>query len=493
MRGVILLQAAANGAGAAVVAFYLQVVFPVELARTPREETLDLLVFFGYLAVVVVVGIPLNALLLRKAVSWLKEGRRPSETERRLTLSLPAGQTASAFLGWLGAAVIFGVLHEGDRRIGAGIVLAGVVTCSLLYLLLERHFRPVFERALGGTVVPGRREILPRLMIAWLLGSAVPLLAVGMIPITGDPAEIADLGWRMTLLVATCLVGGGLVMRAAAGAVAEPIEQVREAMGRVEEGDLSVRVPVDDPGELGRLAAGFNAMVEGLAERERLRDLFGRQVGDEVVRSILETGANLGGERRVVSVLFVDVNGYTAIAERMSPDELLSFLNSFFEVVVRVVHQRRGFVNKFEGDAALCVFGAPLLQPDHASRALDAAENLPLEVAKLTLAPRIGVGVATGEVLAGNVGTKDRFEYTVIGDVVNVASRLCDLAKQYPSGVLATAETVAAADPSVARRWREAGSIQVRGRSAPTRVYEPVGRRSPALHTTTSAASGRRA
>jgi adenylate cyclase len=334
----------------------------------------------------------------------------------------------------------------------------------------------VFALALAGTDLPRpHREVLPRIMLAWLLGSAVPIIVLGLAPLSVPADQREDLGWRIAVLVVVSVLAGGLVMRAAARAVAEPIEAVRRAMARVQAGDLDVVLPVDHAGEIGRLQVGFNAMVEGLRERRRLHDLFGRQVGIDVARHALERDPELGGEAREITAMFVDLQGFTAFAEQHRPTEVVAELNAFFSVVVRVVMAEGGFVNKFEGDAALCVFGAPADQPDHADRALRAAARLPGEVARLPDAPAVGVGVATGDAVAGNIGTPERFEYTVIGDPVNVAARLTDLAKGYAGGVLAAGETVAAADPEVAAGWRPVGEVQLRGRRSATALWAPLG------------------
>ena len=144
-------------------------------------------------------------------------------------------------------------------------------------------------------------------------------------------------------------------------------------------------------------------------------------------------------------------------------------LNRFFRVVVAVVNREGGWVNKFEGDAALCLFGAPRDQPDHADRALRCAAALPRELAHADDLLTAGIGVASGDVLAGFVGTADRFEYTVIGDVVNLASRLCDEAKGTPGGVLAAATTVECATQADA--WINAGDLSIRGRRNKAKVF----------------------
>lgn len=475
VRGVILLQLVANGVGAVVVFVYLQYLFPVRTPEDERQLGINLMVFSTYLVLTLFFAFPVNRLFLNRAMQWLRDGREPTRLERMRILLQPLQQTASAFLGWIGAAVIFGLLNDDASRVSIGILLAGLVTCAMLYLLLERQFRPVFALALEGAELPRTYpEILPRIMMAWLLGSAVPILGLGLAPISVPADQRSELSARLAVLVVTSVVAGGLVMRAAARAVAHPVEQVRAAMAKVEEGDLDVEVAVDHAGELGRLQAGFNAMVEGLRERRRIHDLFGRQVGTDVARQALERDPQLGGEEREITALFVDLAGFTAFTETHAPSEVVQELNDFYSVVVKVVMDAGGFVNKFEGDAALCIFGAPGPLADHAACALRAAAALPGEVAALPSAPGVGIGVATGRAVAGNIGTAERFEYTVIGDAVNVAARLTELAKDRDCRVLATEETVRAAGAAAGRAWERTGWVRLRGRSTETGLFEPV-------------------
>ncbi len=205
---------------------------------------------------------------------------------------------------------------------------------------------------------------------------------------------------------------------------------VRDALERVAGGDFDVHVPIDDGSEVGLLQAGFNRMAEGLREREHIRDLFGRQVGREVARAALRGGARLGGEEREIGAVFVDLTGSTSMALAMPPTEVVRLLNRFFRVVIEVVESERGLVNKFEGDAALCVFGAPVASDDPAGDALRAARTLAQRLEREVREIGFGIGVSAGLAVAGNVGSEQRFEYTVIGDPVNEAARLCDLAKE---------------------------------------------------------------
>lgn len=477
VRGVVLLQILANGLGVAAVVIYFRFLFPGSEQNQLESSRINLVAFGIYVGAMVLIALPVNALLLRRAVSWVRDGTPPTERQRRFLFSLPTFETLSALVSWFGAAAMFGIINTGVQRVGIGLALAGVITCTLLYLLMEGHFRPLYALALVDAELPeDRRDVLPRLMLAWLMGSAVPLIAIGLNPFI---APIPLSGDRLAWIAVVGALAGGLVMAIAAVSVSRPLNRVREALKQIEQGDLDVHVPVDDLGELGRLAEGVNDLVAGIREREALRDLFGRQVGQadlaELAMSNDEPTAT--GDRREVTVLFVDLRGYTRFSERHRPEDVVGMLNRFFSIVVAVVDREGGWVNKFEGDAALCLFGAPQNEPDHAARALRAAAAIPAELRRSTGLLRAGIGVATGEVIAGFIGTPERFEYTVIGDVVNVASRLCDLAKDEPTGVLATRSTVIAADRPAA--WRPAGRMTVRGRRERAEVYSITEDRGP--------------
>ncbi|MFI5044718.1 MAG: adenylate/guanylate cyclase domain-containing protein [Acidimicrobiales bacterium] len=477
VAGVLILQLVANGLGTVVVGLYFGLLFPKVAEDNLNTLDLNLWVFGTYLLAMVAIAVPLNAVMLRRAVVWVRQGRPPTERQRRLLFKLPFLETLSAFASWVGAAVLFTIINQDVRRVSVGIALAGVVTCTLLYLMLVGHFRPVFAVALETSDLPAdRRQVMPRLMLAWLLGSAVPLLAIGLSPLIA-PAPLT--GERLGWIAGVSAVAGGLVMLVAIAGISRPLNRVRIALREIEQGDLDVHLPVDDLGELGRLSEGVNNLVAGIREREELRDLFGRQVGQtDLADMALQGGPSAKSTRREVTVLFVDLRGYTRFAERQEPEEVVAMLNRFFRVVVAVVNREGGWINKFEGDAALCLFGAPQDQPDHAERALRAAESLPRELDVTDGLLAAGIGVATGEVIAGFIGTAERFEYTVIGDVVNLASRLCDQAKSERTGVLATAETVEEAENADA--WRPAGRVTVRGRRERVAVYtlDTPGRRS---------------
>ena len=270
---------------------------------------------------------------------------------------------------------------------------------------------------------------MTRLVLAWVCATGVPLAGLAMLgaQVLIGPENPApeDTARAVIALAAVGVAAGLLATWLVARSIADPLTSVRRALNDIERGDLRARVTVDDGSEVGLLQSGFNTMAAGLADRERLREVFGRHVGEDVARNALDRdGPALGGEVREVAVLFVDLIGSTSMVARWAPTEVVARLNAFFAVVVDVAARHGGWVNKFEGDAALVVFGAPADHPDAAGAALAAARELRH---RLHVLPGVdaGIGVSAGEAVAGNIGAEERFEYTVIGGPVNEASRLC--------------------------------------------------------------------
>jgi adenylate cyclase len=353
--------------------------------------------------------------------------------------------------------------------------LAGLSMAALVYLLAERILRPVVARAFadGVPAKPSGVGVLPRILFTWAFCTGIPLLGIGLAFVDQPRSALPGLVAPTYFLVAVGFAVGLLGMVIAAKSVSEPLAEMRTALAEVGEGRTDVSVTVDDVSEIGLLQAGFNKMVDGLRERQLLADLFGRHVGVEVAREALQRDVGLGGETCEAAVLYIDVLGSTALAGALPPTEVVGVLNSFFGVVVSVVERHGGWVNKFEGDAALCVFGVPVPQDNAAAAALAAGRELRNELRSV---PRIdaGIGVTCGTVVAGNVGAEARYEYTVIGDPVNAAARLSELAKGRPERLVASAEVLAAAGPQEASRWTLDGEATLRGRAVPTRIAVPL-------------------
>jgi adenylate cyclase len=184
-------------------------------------------------------------------------------------------------------------------------------------------------------------------------------------------------------------------------------------------------------------------------------------------------GTELGGEMRDVAVIFVDVIGSTEMAVSKPPAEVVETLNRFFAVVIDAIGRYGGSVNKFEGDAALCIFGAPIAREDAAGDALAAARRMAFGLARDLPELGVGIGISSGPVVAGNVGAASRHEYTVIGDPVNEAARLTEIAKSVEGGVVASGTVLAQAREEEAQHWSLGEQVVVRGRTEPTQLATP--------------------
>lgn len=415
----------------------------------------------------------------------------PDRLQRTRALRVPFALTAMQLFMWLVGTVLFTLLTaliQPARALGTGLTVSigGVVVAGISYLLTEFSLRPIAARALEDVRVTERVRgvgVGPRMAIFWLLGTAAPvvgLLVAAIMALLPDTDATLDQLAVVTIIVCgAVLVFGFLLTDLNARSVVAPLLSVRDAMRAVEAGRLDTDVVVYDGTELGQLQSGFNNMVAGLREREQIRDLFGRHVGQEVAAAAAALGAGeieLGGETRTCTVLFVDLTGSTAYATQHGPAQVVAVLNRFFGVVVDEVDRHHGLVNKFMGDAVLAIFGAPVDLDDHAPSALATARTMARRLAEEVPEIGAGIGVATGQVVAGNVGHQQRFEYTVVGDAVNSAARLTDLAKEVPGCVLASWETVEAARAAgspEADAWVEEGTTTLRGRSEATRLAVP--------------------
>ncbi|MGK5554801.1 adenylate/guanylate cyclase domain-containing protein [Actinomadura kijaniata] len=473
----------ANLGGALVVLLFSVLLPNPDGPVSPWLAELNLWIFGAYVVAAVPVGLLLGERFFRRVRRLVERHEEPDRRERSLLLYGPLrlmgvhlSLWAIGTVGWVAVNAPFSTLQA--VRLGLTSLLGGLTTCAIVYLLTERLLRRALTTTLADRVPQrtGLPGVVARSVLAWALGTAVPIL--GLMALAVGSFLFADVSLNafvgaVLALGGTSLVVGFGVTYGAARAIADPVESVRLGLARVERGDLDVRVPVYDASEIGLLQAGFNHMAAGLRERDRLADLFDRQVGPDAARVSLEQGVDLGGELREVAVLFVDIVGSTRLAADRPPTEVVQLLNEFFAVVVDVVGAHGGWINKFEGDAALAIFGAPLELEGSAARALAAgrvlAERLRAEVPGL----RAAVGVSAGEAVAGHIGAEERFEYTVIGDPVNEAARLTDLAKSTEGRVLAAGSVVEAAGAGEAAHWWLGEEVTLRGRTRPTRLAGP--------------------
>lgn len=469
-----------NVLGIVVAALLASVAYPVPSVFTDVPPWLTFVVAPTYAVAAVAFGSWWITTRTVKDLRWAAEGREPTRVDQRNAFFTPWRVALAQLSLWVVGTVIFTILYglfdtDFIPRILLVTGFVGVMVSTGAYLATEFALRPVAALALAAGPPPHRLApgIMGRTMTVWMLGSGVPVIGIGLTALFSlilDNLTKTQLEVAILITSLATLVFGFFLMWILAWLTATPVRVVRSALKRVEDGDLSARLVVFDGTELGELQRGFNSMVSGLRERERVRDLFGRHVGREVAAAAELQRPRLGGEERHVAVLFVDIVGSTQLVSSLPPIEVVELLNRFFAVIVDEVDRHRGLLNKFEGDATLAVFGAPVTLDNPEDDALAAARTIVQRLAREVPECPAGIGVTAGQVVAGNIGANERFEYTVIGEPVNEAARLSELAKTTDSRVLASAATVNEAGDDERRFWTLNGSVTLRGHEQPTQL-----------------------
>lgn len=436
-----------------------------------------------YIGIAFVLGATIGTVRLVRSLRWSIRREEPNAAQAKAAIVGPWRLTALQAVLW-GVGTV--VMTVGYGTIDTDLIpkialvtgLSGVVVCAISYQITEFALRPAAAQALeAGYRAPRKGRLRMRAATAWAIGSGVPILGIFLVVLFGtfrDDTSKLDIFVAVAALAAIALLTGPLISLLNVDALIAPLRVLGGAIRRVRDGETDVAVRIFDGSDMGELQAGFNEMTAGLAERERLRDLFGRHVGRDVAESALGLGVQLGGSEQVVGVLFVDVVGSTTLARQRPATEVVELLNRFFEVIVTAVEENDGLVNKFEGDAVLAVFGAPLPHPDPAGGALRAARQIADRLPSAVPDLRAGIGVSYGVVVAGNVGAIERYEFTVIGDPVNESARLSELAKRDTSLPVASEPAIMGAREAESQHWRFTDEVELRGRDEATRVYSPT-------------------
>ena len=476
-----------NLIGVAAVLGVANFVVPLPpLHDAAHVRLLDAVVALAYVLIAVPLGVGLGIRGLLRLRRWLAEDRPATPEEVRTVLQAPMRLFVLQVALWLIAAAVFGIMDatfSGALGVRVAIIVAitGTVTASCAYLVTELLLRPAAVRAMANgapdrLAVPG---VATRSVLAWTLGTGLPvfgMVAIGILVLSGDrEASSHQLAVAMVALGGIGITVGLLAVTVAARATADPVESVRRALAEVQRGDFDVRVPVYDGTQIGHLQLGFNAMVAGLAERDRIREAFGTYVDPDVAEQILDEGIKLAGESVEVTVMFLDIRSFTAFAESTPAERVVAAINELFEQIVPIIHDHGGRVDKFVGDGLLAVFGAPRRQADHADQALATALEI-CRTLRSSAGLEIGIGLNSGEVVAGNVGGAGRLEFSVIGDPVNVAARVEAATRQTGDEILLTgrtAELLSDDHPPLEEREH----IELRGKQEAVRVYAPEARR----------------
>lgn len=434
------------------------------------------------------------------------EGALPQGPEgevlRRRALMLPTLFALTSLVGWVAASLIWGLVFpllvgefswvRAIRQIFGMLFVSAPVVAAIVFFSVERLWRAELPRLfplgdLSATRAP-RLRVRTRMVAMFLLVSLVPtgVLSVAAISranlLRGADAGSAELIIRNLIVVVVVLATGALLVsvrlsRFVAGSVAEPLREVQAAMAEVERGGLDARCPVVSNDEIGAVAEGFNRMVAGLRERESIRETFGKYVSPEVRDEILAGRASLDGGLREVTILFADLRDFTPWVESTPAVDVVADLNAYFTEMDAAIRAHGGLVLQYIGDEIEAVFGAPVADPRHAESAVRAAlemrQRLEAWNAARTAAGKValshGIGIHTGTVIAGNIGSSARLSYALVGDAVNLTSRIQALNKDFGTHILIS--NVTRAQLLSAHPLQPLPAVLVKGRTAEVEVF----------------------
>ena len=411
---------------------------------------------------------------------------------RHALLELPVNFTRIATSIWILSALSFIPLYHlvipynyvlQALHVAVITILVGAVSVSFLFYSLEwyvrTHMISVFFPKGDLSRIKGVRPVSTQFKIMELVLTtcALPVGVLSVAAILGTVTTSVIIYLGVTFLVFG-LAQGFFIARS----LSKPVQQVVAEMKKVRDGDFSARATVLSVGNMGALTEGFNDMARSLGKAEFIKESFGKYVSSEVVDKVV-AGVDLCGEEREVTVLFCDIRDFTAMTEKIPPARLLALLNTFLDIMVEAVIEHGGRVDKFIGDSVMAVFGAPVSHGDHALRAvktglsmLERLERWNQEEAHAITGPwQIGIGIHSGEVIAGNIGSSKKMEYAVIGDVVNMAARIERLNKRLGVHFLISSKTHDMVEDNI--RVRQKVAVTVKGKSAPVTVYEVMGLR----------------
>lgn len=420
------------------------------------------------------------------------EGEKLRRAKRRL-INQPIGQSTIAITGWvIGISGNFVALWLVGIPITGKMVLLDLLNLALMsifsftmvYFTLESIVRKFFIPVLldpdesvyqlGGI----RISIRFRMMITYVATAILPAVLLVNFMLIQIPADrLPVLASPLEIILTLMLAAGISLIWMVSSSYEKPLDELVKETRKIERGDFNLTVRPVSNDEVGILTETLVGAAKGLAEKEFIKDTFGRIVDPSVRDHLLGGNISLGGESREVTVLFSDIRSFTSISERESPERIVDLLNRYFDRIHGPIQENSGTVNKYIGDAVMALFNAPIDVDNHADFALKAAigmrairDALNLELEKEGFpAIRTGFGIHTGTVVAGNIGSSIRMEYTVIGDTVNLASRLEGVSKAFDSDIIISADTVRRLKGEYP--LRRLGQVKVKGKDTPVEIF----------------------
>jgi len=436
-----------------------------------------------------------------------------AERLRRKALQLVPVMTVASLFGWLMAGFIFGMfmpiimtlffgfpetsLLESTRTFFGIFCIGGSITAMFIYLSTESVWRKALPRFFPEgnlSLIRGafRLNVKIRLVVVFLMVSLIPLIILSVSAYTKASALLTADPVSGDAIIATLLIQilfiasiGGLtslfLSLIVSKSVSEPIQKMEEAMQHVAKGNLNVHIAVDSNDEIGALGEGFNSMIKSLKESESIKESFGKYISEEVRDEILSGRVPLDGEMKRATLLFSDIRDFTPFVESTHPKQVVAIMNQYFSEMAKAIKNSNGLILQFVGDEIEAVFGAPVSYDDHPDMAIRTALDMQIRLKalnkKLTsqnIKPlRHGIGVHTGAVLAGIIGSKERSSYALVGDTVNLASRIQGLTKEFVCDIILSQTTRDLATGSY--EMEQLPAIKVKGKSREVMIYKLLG------------------
>jgi class 3 adenylate cyclase len=493
-----------NLAGALLTTAYFRYADPSALSGGGPGASIEVAFFVVTFALLTGAG---RLIAVRWLAPLIQAGDAPApgpagDEVRRRAVLWPAFLASMTFGLWIVAGFLWGVvwplafgtfsLGQSLRQVFGITFVGGTFVAAIIFFGSERLMRPRLQRlfpsgGLGALRVP-RLRVRNRLLAVFLLVSLLPLAVLSVAALTraenllwADALAATGIIHNLRLVVVVLALGGVVVSvilaTLVAASVAEPLREVQAAMSKVRQGHLDVHCAVVSSDEIGAVAEGFNGMVQGLRERELIRETFGKYVSPEVRDEILAGRVTVAGAQREVTILFSDLRDFTPWVEASPPAEVVADLNAYFTEMDAAIRAHGGLVMQFIGDEIEAVFGAPIADPHHADAAVAAAREMQQRLAAWNAARaaagkhtlRHGIGIHTGSVIAGNIGSSERLSYALVGDAVNLASRIQSLNKELGTHTLVSGATHDRLTSSTG--LEPLAAVRVKGRSAEVSVY----------------------
>lgn len=437
------------------------------------------------------------------------ESAYASKLKRRAIQFAPS-LALTTFVAWIFAGFIFGFLEPVFSQVFLGArppnlieclrvffaitVIGGTIAALVIYFGAENIWRKVVSRFFPEGDLSQVRQafkvgVKMRLIVVFLAISLFPLPLLGTAAYTKAQALhkadaitrthiMSSLLLEVIFITIICVATSLLLSIFVAKSVSDPLRNIENAMKEVENENLDVRAEIISNDEIGSVAEGFNHMVRGLQESRFIKESFGKYVTQEIRDEILAGRLSLDGEMKRATLLFSDLRNFTPFVESTHPKQVIAILNQYFSQMTEAIEDKRGLVLQYVGDEIEAVFGAPVRCDDHPERAVEAALEMRRRLIELNqsferqgIAPlQHGIGIHTGAVLAGNIGSKDRVSYALVGDTVNLASRIEGLTKDFSTDIILTQTTHDLLTRSF--RTEQLPAVKVKGKKEEIIIYK---------------------